>query len=91
MDNNLRQYIWEIIEETVSNLKDDNEDYHKLINDRETLATVVADILNRLSESEQETYEQYQNTNHLVWGMEKAHIYLRGFRDCYKLFKWLQL
>ena len=91
MDNHLRQYIWEVIEETVSKLKCDNADYQKLIKDRETLAAAVAEILNRLSEAEQETYEQYQNTNHLVWCMERTHIYMRGFKDCYKFYKWMQM
>ena len=42
MDNHLRQYIWEIIEVTVSNLKDDNEDYHKLIKDAKTPCIITS-------------------------------------------------
>ena len=89
MDSHMRQYLWETIEEAISLLQGENEDYSKLIKDREKQSAEVVEILSRLNKTEQEVFEQYQNTNNLAWGVEKTHIYIKGFRDCYRLLKWL--
>ena len=91
MDCLLRQYIWELIEEAISELRNENEDYGKLMVTRANLDKEVAEILARLNPDEQETFSQYQTATHLVWGMEKVHIYLRGFKDCYRFYRWIQM
>jgi hypothetical protein len=91
MNDIVKQVITEIIEREIQRLRDDDFDYCKLLQERKAADADVERILAGLNESDREIIEQYQDKNHLVWGIERINIYMRGFKDAHRFFKWMQM
>ena len=82
-------FMSNMIEDTLSNLKLENTEYRKCQeNERNNVKTVAA-ILNKLSAEDKEIMNKHEMDIFHISAFEQLYLYKQGYIDCIKLLKIL--
>jgi hypothetical protein len=83
--------INEVISDTLFTLREKDKRYDKLMSDSTELLILVTDIIKeKLSEEERKTLERLYHLRFEISTVENRHLYEKGIKDSFKLYKWLQ-
>lgn len=75
------------IEESIENLREVNQGYNKSYKEQRELENQLSKLKSRLSETDKNIIERYENSVFIIRDAEQSWLYLQGYRDCVKFLK----
>ncbi len=75
------------IEESIENLTEANPEYNKSYKEQRELEKKLSELKSRLSETDKNFIEKYENNIFIIRAAEQSWLYLQGYRDCVKFLK----
>ncbi len=91
--NNLKAEFFDfmscMIEDTLSNLKSENEEYGRCMENKRNNVKKIGEILNKLPSEDKKFMESYEMDAFNIAAIEQRHLYKQGYMDCIKLLKIL--
>lgn len=75
------------IEESIENLREVNQGYNKSYKEQRELENQLSKLKSRLSETDKNIIERYENGVFIIRALEQSWLYLQGYRDCVRFLK----
>ena len=91
MDRFQEDFILELsnafIEESIKKLREINPEYNNNYKQQRELENQLSELKARLSETDKNFIEKYENNIFVIRAIEQSWLYLQGYRDCVKFLK----